>query len=388
MSITPNEYNPMCTDPRHYLFLIPVFATGAGYVIATMHSDRKYWMGVMTGTAVFSLLLVSSGTRTFFEQLLPIGILAACFVFMHRKISLFPAGMVVLAIFLAIKPFLFVPYARSVHYEKQKDFVLSHIPENSCARLVTDEVQGRLLEYYKGFRKARPEVFTWKEAELFAESIAGKTALLTNGYTSYLSGEAPGTLPYFASNPGIMATPVFADPGLKMALYKTSEWKVPKLISVFRNGFEKDEPFWVPGNGRTDSVNVFSGFSSNLSGEYSATFRIPSDSLSFTGFNQIFVSVRFYCKVTDNTDAAIVISVENDTENLVWEANPLFPQIKIFGNWNEISLHQAIPKEKLIPGSRISVYIWNRSGDKIFTDDWEIVFKGIPEFVSSGGGRE
>jgi hypothetical protein len=307
---------------------------------------------------------------------------------MHRKISFFPAGMAVMVILLAIKPFLFVPYARSVHYGKQKDFILSHIPENSCERLITDEVQGRLFEYYRAFRKTRPEVYNWKEAELFAESLAGKTALLTNGYTSYLSGEQPGTLPYFASNPGIMATMVFADPGLKMALYKTSEWKVPKLISVFLNGFERDEPFWARGDGRLDSVNVFSGYSSNLSGEYSATFRIPSDSLSFSGFNEILISIRFYCKITDKTDAAIVISVDNDTGNLVWEAYPLFPQIKVFGNWNEISLHQAIPKEKLIPGSRISVYIWNRSGDKIFTDDWEIVFKGIPEFVSSGGGRE
>ncbi len=388
MSITPAQYNPMCTDPRHYLFLIPVFATGAGYVVATMHSDRKYWMGVMVGTAVFSLLLVSSGTMTFFEQLLPIGVLAAFYAFMHRKISFFPAGIAVMAIFLAIKPFLFVPYARSVHYGKQKDFILSHIPENSCDRLVTDEVQGRLFEYYSGFRKSRPEVFTWKEAELFTGALSGKTALLTNGYTSYLSGEQPGTLPYFASNPGILATPVVADTVLKMALYKTTEWKIPKLISIFGNGFEKDEPFWAPGDGQLDSLDVYSGYTSNLSGEYSATFRIPTDSLSFSEFKQVLVSVRFYCMITDETDAAIVISVDNDTENLVWEAHPLFPQIKAFGNWNEISLHQVIPKDKTLPGSRFSAYIWNRSGDKIYTDDWEIVFKGIPESVSPGGYQQ
>ncbi len=388
MSITPSEYNPMCTDPRHYLFLIPVFATGAGSVIAEMHSERKYWIGVLTCTAAFSLLLISSGTRTFFEQLLPIGVLAAFFVFMHRKISFFPAGMAAMAIFLAIKPFLYVPYARSVHYEKQKDFVLSHVPENSCERLVTDEVQGRLFEYYNGFRKTRPEVLTWKEAELFTDSLTGKTALLTNRYTSYLSGEQPGTLPYFASNPGILASLVIEDPGLKMALYKTSKWTVARLISIFRNGFEKDEPFWTPGDGRLETQNVYSGFSSNLSGEYSATFRIPADSLSFLRFRLIQVSIRFYCMISDKTDAAIVISVDNDNGNLIWEANPLFPLIKAFGTWNEISLHQLITKDKLFGGSRVSVYIWNRSGDKIYTDDWEIVFSGIPECVSTDGNHK
>jgi hypothetical protein len=74
-----------------------------------------------------------------------------------------------------------------------------------------------------------------------------------------------------------------------------------------------------------------------------------------------------------------VISIDNDAGNLVWESFPLFPQIKAFGKWSEPNIHQVIKTDKPLTGSRFSVYIWNRSLDHIYTDDWEITIEGIGE---------
>jgi hypothetical protein len=297
------------------------------------------------------------------------------YVFHGKKWSL-PLCAVLLALVLAIKPARFIPYARHVNYRGQKEFIVKNISENSYDRIVTDEVQGRLIRYYRGFRNIKPEVFTWQEAAFFADTIPFKTALLTNEYTSYLSGDQPGESPFFSTNPGMIAEPVVADPVLKMALFETGQWKSPRMLAAFANDFENPCLCWSPGDGKNDSTRAAGGFISNRTGEFSATFRFPADSLDLSTYDNLLITCRFQCMAMEKTDAVTVISAGGNQGNDLWEAYPVFPQIKSFGSWSTIIVHQIIPVKRIKAGSLIGIYVWNRSRNDIFIDDWEITFEG------------
>ena len=76
MTITPWAYNPMCTDPRHFLFLIPTLAISGALALNALHRNRGYWAGVLGTTILFSLLVTAEKSQTLFDQLLPMAGLA------------------------------------------------------------------------------------------------------------------------------------------------------------------------------------------------------------------------------------------------------------------------------------------------------------------------
>lgn len=376
MTITPTAYNPMCTDPRHYLFLIPLFAIAGGLAVSAFFNLRKYWLMVLLATALFSLLLIPAGKETLGEQLLPLGVVAITGIFFQNRKHFLPVCVVLLVVGLAIKPGRFISYARHINYAGQKEFVEENIIRQPFDRVITDEVQQRLLRYYSGFGEQGPELLTWQEAETLPDTDAVRTALLKNNYTEYLSGTPPQKLPFFAFRPEMVAQPVAADSALGMSVWMTHRWKKPRLLASFTNDFEAPQPFWSGGDGNIDSTLSVSGRFSSHPAEFSATLRIPSDSLQLSTFSHLLVSCRLQCLAMEKTDALVVVSVSENQGEELWEGTPVFPQIKSFAAWCPVTVRTILDTHKIKAGAAVVIYLWNPSHNAIYTDDWEITFSG------------
>ncbi len=380
MPVSLFPYNPMCTDPRHYLFLIPVFSIAGGLALVTFYENRRYRLLVFLTALLLSFLLIPVKSPSLAEQMVPLALLALAGLFTGKSRDTLTTALVLLTLILAIKPFRFALYAREVDYPGQRNFLKTNVLENSFDLIITDDVQKRLIRYYGGFEEGGPEVSNWQEAENLPDREEAVIALLTNSYTRYLSGDQPGELPFFAADPGLIARPVVVDTTLHLSLYTTRSWHKPSLLARHTHGFETDQAGWTLADGVADTVAAFNGVYSNKPGEFSATFRCPSDSLGIPLPTHLLVSCRLQFMTASKTNASLVLSVDQNQGEDLWEAFPLFPQTKAFSVWSAVSIHTVIKGESIKPGSQISVYIWNPGRDEIRTDDWEITFSGLREY--------
>lgn len=396
MTITPWAYNPMCTDPRHFLFLIPTLAISGALALNALHRNRGYWAGVLGTTILFSLQVTAEKSQTLFDQLLPMaGLALAAFTLLSfrrnnsRRTSgqnhcnfwhhaLLPVMVLLLIALMAIKPIRYISYARKVNYAGQKAFVREHLLNGPYDRVYTDEVQRRILRYYQGFREESPEVFNWEEALGLPDHDTVGIAILINRHTSYLSGGEPGKDPWMATRPELVATKVAEDETAGLALYARRGWVHPRIKATCHHGFEEEHPQWSGGRVVTPEVGAASGMYCDAPEEYSATFRIAADSLQLTPGGHLLVTCRLQFNTPARTEAVVVISAPSTGEKELWEGIPLFPQVRAFGTWRPVVVHTLLESDLILPGSEVSVYLWNLKKETIYADDWEITLSDLP----------
>jgi len=380
MSITPWAYNPMCTDPRHFLFLIPTLAIAGALAMETWHHHRVYWLYTLAITLLFSLLITAERSQTLFEQLLPLAGLSLLGALLPRKARLkwFPTALLLLILLLAVKPLHYLPYAQKVGYGDQKAFIHRHLLNGAFDRIFTDEVQKRLIRFYKGFSQAPPEVFNWEEALKLPDNDTVRIALMTNRHTAYLSGGEPGKDPWMATRPELTAAKVVEEEALGLTLYARQGWINPRLKAAFHYDFEKEHPLWSGGRVGTPEEGAASGTRCDIPDEYSATFRIATDTLKLTPGCHLLVTCRFQFRTPEKTEAVVVISAPSTDEKELWEGIPLFPQVRAFGTWSPMVFHTLLETNLISPGSEISLYIWNLKKEMIHIDDWEILLSDLP----------
>jgi hypothetical protein len=396
MTITPWAYNPMCTDPRHFLFLIPTLAISGALALNALHRNRGYWAGVLGTTILFSLLVTAEKSQTLFDQLLPMaGLALVAFILLSfrrnnsRRTSgqnqcnfwhhaLLPVMVLLLVALMAIKPIRYISYARKVNYAGQKAFVRDHLLNGPYDRVYTDEVQRRILRYYQGFREESPEVYNWEEALGLPDHDTVRVALLINRHTSYLSGGEPGKDPWMATRPELVAAKVAEDETAGIVLFARRGWTHPRIKATCHHGFEKEHPQWSGGRVVTPEVGAASGMYCDAPEEYSATFRIAADSLQLTPGGHLLVTCRLQFNTPARTEAVLVISAPSTGEKELWEGIPLFPQVRAFGTWQPVVVHTLLETDLILPGSEVSVYLWNLKKETIYADDWEITLSDLP----------
>jgi hypothetical protein len=175
----------------------------------------------------------------------------------------------------------------------------------------------------------------------------------------------------------LIATKTAEDPDLKMSVSVTRAWKNPRKLAGFSHGFESDNPRWSWADSKADTTTTAGGTFSDHPGEFSSTFRVPADSLGLPGFDHLLVSCRLQFLTTKETTASLVVSLDNNQGDDLWESMPLFPMVRSFGTWSPVSFHTVVDINRIRPGSRFSIYIWNNSRDEIYDDDWEITFSAL-----------
>ena len=79
-------------------------------------------------------------------------------------------------------------------------------------------------------------------------------------------------------------------------------------------------------------------------------------------------ALGFLCKADANTQADIVVSIDDTIRNRYWAAYPLANYLNDTFEWNQVQLDFNFPAS-YTQGSEIKIYVWNKSQERLFFDD-------------------
>ncbi len=384
MTISVNSYSPMCLDPRHYLFLVPVVAIPAASLLNQFSETKKnavlYILIFIVAAAAANFL----PGETFWFHYVPLGVLILLFSLLKTsKINktLFTFIFVILLAIMPLKSFI---YARKVNYQKQREFITDQVLKKyKDAVVVTDEVQKRIGNYYQQFDKNNSITFVSFD-DFKPDSVINKQNLLyLNWYTQYLSGLNNDDLPLFVKNIHPANKLVFEDKDLNISIYELSQASIlsatgEQLLFSLIN-FENTPVYWdLNGNTLSETIK-YEGEKSLLMNEFSATFSYPLDSLPIHDFSKIIIASEVFCNFSDQTTASLVFSIENESGSYIWQGRQINKYIKAFSNWWPVSFEISIDSKEIKPESKLKVYVWNIDKQKAFIDNFKVEITGLKE---------
>lgn len=370
MSISATSYIPMCPDPRHYLFLIPVFAVAAAFILRDHFSQPKFrsLLFLLFLIAFIVALLVKSPVA--WKLYLPVSLATGIVLLIKKPFQAESWFAVLLVLALLIQPGGMFIYAKEIAYRKQKKIIQKEIlAKNKACIVITDAVQKNLGNYFTGFS---PDVacqfINYAEADTFHFPQKAKIMLLNNWYTRYLSGMDEQDLPYYANRP---VNPVFADEKLNLAVYELDNFGNSQKLFSTLNDFESEKPYWnQPSNISNEQVD--SGKWSEKTGEFSVNCSIPLDSFLNESVVQIVVLPKLRIFANKNSKCNLVISMESGGEQYFWKGFDLSKYDKSSGNWWTASVNEVIDKSAIRANSMMKVYIWNNEKNEIYIDNFGI----------------
>lgn len=384
MSISLKNYVPMCVDARHYLFLIPVAAVPAARMLGEFLAQKKPALLLAVGLLLASVFVYSINKQLFNKPYLLALILVGLYYFLPFSNPLAKVLFTLLLLgILLIGPIGQWQYAHKVAYRSQK--AITHqffIDKNEPAYILTDVVQKRLGDYYNGFAAKAPAQFLSFNQFSFDTLDGRKKYLYLNWHTQYLSGVGAGDLPDYVRNLDTVLNPkVYQDKALNLVIY---ELKVQARASQLgakllhsRNDFEQKYTYWDQNEASKSSAGAYRGNAAYSFNEYSATFNFPLNDLKKPPGSGIRVIAKAQIKVPAQTQAKLVIWLENPEGTYSWQAQELSKYLKVYGQWLPVEYAIDIPQGSLKPNSRLKVCVWNEDKKEGWVDDFEIQIMDI-----------
>lgn len=371
MSISATSYVPMCLDPRHYLFIVPVATVAATMVLNQYFSLKKFWAGL------FGLLCTAFSVSWYLHSnitwhlYLPVGIAVAVALLLKPNRNLGRVFSSLLLIALLIQPVDMMVYARKIDYNGQKKVVKDQlIGKNGKCVVVTDVVQKRVGDYFNGFSPEAPcQFISYAEADTFHFRNNERKYLLNNWYTRYLSGMDDQDLPFYAVS---ASNPVFRDERLKQYIYELGDDALnQKLLFHAENDFESPRKYW---NNASDlSIDrAFSGKHSEKLGEFSVCCNIPIDSIMTDSVKQVVVFPKLRMLAVDNAECSLVISIDANGEQYYWKGFELSKYMKSKASWWQVSVSGIIKPTEIRKNSTMKIYVWNNKKNEIYIDDLNV----------------
>ncbi|MFH2143868.1 MAG: glycosyltransferase family 39 protein, partial [Bacteroidota bacterium] len=221
MTISPTSYIPMCLDPRHYLFLTPIVAIPASYIITEYIKEKKYAVQIILCLISVTFLSFFLQGDSFWELYLPLTVLFG-FVYLFVKNKKFRWIFIVFfVLIMMVKPYFSMRYAHTINYSKQKEIALEYIiNRNEDCYIITDYVQKRLVFYLSGFNKnSKYTLLSFNNFNI--DTLANKKKMLfLNWYTQYLSGFDANDLPYYAKNIDSSDVLVYKNSELNVSIFE------------------------------------------------------------------------------------------------------------------------------------------------------------------------
>lgn len=372
MSASMTSYNPLCLDPRHYMFLVPISAVAISMIIKEDLNNTTFSKGVIILLLVLTAISYMNSQLEFQFLYLPMLILFVLKHYLEKNhffITLFPFAFVMV---LSLKLFDSIRYSNEVNYKKQKQVVMDQfISQNKNAYIITDAVQSRLGEYWNAFglnsnvRFLKFDAFQADTLDLNKEKF-----ILLNSYTQQLSNLNQQDLPYYALHMD-SSQRIFKSEALHMEIYKLSKLKSPKAIVDFKTGFEKEQQSILNiKDVATDKKNT--GDYSNKVGEYSYTFQFPLDSMQLEKEDQLLIQFKFAFLENQNSNSKIVISLDEQDKPYLYESKSCDHYVKAYSIWNEAESTVLIKAIDIKPSSNLKIYVWNPEKKELYLDDFEV----------------
>jgi 4-amino-4-deoxy-L-arabinose transferase-like glycosyltransferase len=381
MTISLTSYSPMCLDPRHYLFLIPVISIPASIIIngfIEIKENKNLIIAISALVAVISFFLQGN---SFMHLYLPLFVIVLAYIFIRiSRLSqyIFTATLIIV---FSIKPFTMINYAQKIKYGKQKEIFSEEVLESKDSiTVITNDVQKRLGNYYNRFNNN--DLFSIVNYNDFKydSSDCRKKILFLNGYSRYLSNMDAHDLPYYAKNILKDNKLLFQDKELNIAVYEMTNFSTPEksshLLFSSLNDFEGTTQYWNQNEFNISNEIYYEGKSSIQAIEYSSTFEYPIDSLPLGDLNQLFISCNAYCNFNDKTNSKLVISIEDSNGAYIWEGIEINKYLKAFSNWWPIKHEINIDVNGLKEKSKIKVYIWNIDKKEAYIDNFKVELFG------------
>ncbi|WP_159518783.1 ArnT family glycosyltransferase [Sunxiuqinia indica] len=371
MSISVTSYSPMCLDPRHYLFIVPIAAIAAALAMKELFLKEKAPLRLILITlVVFAISILMKYETSWTVYLLLLTALLIWFVFNKSKWKVVGFTCLFLLVLL-IGPIKMIAYARKINFRKQERIIKEQLLSRTepCI-VITDQVQKNVAKYLDGFQDDSVcKFYTYSEFEP-TDTIPGVPVfVLKNWYTSYLSNLTKQNLPFYAQEKQAGEV-VFDDSVLNIQLFRIEEFREPDVVFQSTNNFESANSVWS--GFQKDEQYVYSGsFSSRVDG-YSSTITIELDSLNLENLHQLIIESTFYINLIDDADPSFVISAEREDEHALWKGISFKNQMKSFGNWMPVYINEQIDLDKIKPGSVLKIYIFNPEQAEMYLDDFTV----------------
>lgn len=225
-TISLKHYSPMCPDPRHYLFIIPLCAIATANIWYQFLTTKAYKHFFLAISFLLFIIAIWQNYLSMYYLYLPLFavILTRYFLPIQNKLSkgLIPAFLLVL---FAQKTTMFLPSSYSIQYKNQKLFVwdvLKSKPQNIT--VITNEVQQRFCEYYYGFNTKNHRYITYQDVKNgYEPENETEVYLLVAGLSQYLAGSDWNGYPEYIKTPPLSLEKVYED-DKGILLYKVNNF--------------------------------------------------------------------------------------------------------------------------------------------------------------------
>lgn len=381
MSISLISYVPMCLDPRHYLFLIPVVSIPAAIIITENVKTKQYAIPILLVLIVIttlSLLQIKSSWKLYFL----LTVLYGLYYLLPRNDKFQLIFILAFILVLIAVPLNMVKYAKKINYQKQKEIALNYIiNRNEDYYIITDAVQKTLGAYYSGFSEISNFKFI-NFNEFKPDTLVSKKKLMfLNMYTQYLAGLDSNDLPYYAKRIDSANVLIYENKDLNISIYKMNKIEVPEIngTEIFNsyNDFEQKVSYWDTNDNNTSDEIKYEGVYSWKVNEFSSTFSYPLDSLPVKEFKYLIISCKLFCKVEQETSSKLIISVETKDSAYISQSMEINKYLKAYSNWWPANFEIEINKNEIKNASFLKVYLWNIDRRKMFIDNFSVKIIGI-----------
>lgn len=360
LTVSPSGYSPLCLDPRHYLFLIPLAALGVAPVIYRITNgirDSQYWLLVLllSFAAAFAWYKGFESFRTVSIPLLVWLLLAGVLPRNMRWRQAVLVGAFIVAYGYQMASYTL--YARSVQFPAQRAFLQKEVLNRGVPMLVyTDRVQLRLGRYYQGFREDAPVMFReFPEMESAQPTSHNSKWILYNGYTAWLAGLAWEKVPALVKYALAHHKPVAEVPGV--ALFDIKAFPTLAPLDTLE--------FWPCGQGGECHISPDQSTNSLTVGlgEWADT----SDSTAL-----IVLDVDFQLKTEHAMEPELHFTLMRNGNRQHHVAFPLFSFVKAYGNWSSVQVQQYYLTDEIEPGDSVNVRFLNPGGGAFTVQEVEV----------------
>ena len=362
MTISFDGYSPMCLDPRHYLFIIPVAAIAAVPVIQSITENRFTRIVLVAISILVCYITISNELESEDFLYLPLTIIFFIFIFLPlNKKHVGWAVCIVLLIMLSFKPISMIQYAQEVNYSSHWPNLKNNgLSSGNPTIVLTNDVQRNLGEYYLEFDETSPHTFIDYNELGQVEDITNKDILLyTNFYSNFLSKNRhnqPGFVKSAAINYELQDSTRYSK------LYKLPYFPLPKLLYRYKNG-DLDQR-QLPGKWLTNKIDTLKNF--EYLEEYSSTYLLTLDSLRQFNSKYFSFSIDGEVKGLDNSNGHLVIQITDSTQTTSehWESVPVSPFLKSYGHWWPANSNLVFNINNYSPGAKLKAFFWNPESNK------------------------
>ena len=360
MTISYKSYIPMCTDIRHYLFLIPLLAISGAIGLHKFITDKKvnYFVLILFVIAAITLFLTSVGIGYLVYIIIPIVLLVVKFIVKQINISI-----ALITATLMILPIKLIFDANEINWNKHVEIINNNFINTQKTLVITNEVEGNIIDIYSKFDSLNTKAFSYKQIEEINFKNYNNIWWLSYWITDFYNETKYEEKPLIVRDIDSTINYTYIDSGIQLIYQPTPV--------IFYNNFEDYSGNWSTNQNFISNNVSLSGSKSNFITEdgFSASLTEEISNLGLDSLNRFArISVNYLSE--DTSFAQVVISIENDNNIILWHSSKFKYFYSAENKWNKVILEKRIPKVK---SGILKVYVWNTDTNTVWIDNFKVI---------------